>query len=330
MAYAYANQSTVATYTPPGANLTGGTMTVTRTAVGTYTLTFGGLGLGAGGYGNAFTALVDGNSDFFLVNLLVPTALCNLSQISANAPLTVNVHCEDPVTGLDKDSRFRVLVVGDNALAGSGAPGRQNAFSGHTNTAQAAGSPYTPNAVFSWSSVGGSMRITYLGGDLITHNLGGPIQNPSQGRIATGFGPGVVCYPQSQTPTETTVRCLNRSGGTNAVHTLMTAYQGRPGKASGYAHVDSNTGIFTAGSYNSGGGPIGFQKVGSGRYQVTFNGMTFTSQIGIVTSIQGAAGWFACNHFLAGSDPVIIEVACFDRFGDFADPVPAFSVFVVE
>ncbi len=330
-AYAYANQSTTSTYTPAGINLAGGMMTVTRTAVGTYTVAFGGLGVGTGGFGNAFTAIVDGNSAFFLANLTAPTALCNLSQLNANQPLTATVHCEDPVTGLDTDSRFRVLVVGDDALGGSGAPGRQSAFSGHTNTAQAVGVPYTPNPVFSWNSGGSPMSITWQGGGLITHNHGIAIQNPGQGRLATGFGPGVVCYPLSRTvATETTVRCLNRSGPVNAVHTLMTAFQGRPGHAAGYTYVDPNVGVSISGSYNSGGGPIGFQKVGIGKYQITFEGMSFTGQIGIATSIQGAAAWFACNHFLAGSDPVIIEVACFNEFGNFADPEPAFSVFVVE
>lgn len=329
-AYAYANQSTTSTYTPAGINLAGGMMTVTRTAVGTYTVAFGGLGVGTGGFGNAFTAIVDGNSALFLANLTAPTALCNLSQLNANQPLTATVHCEDPVTGLDTDSRFRVLVVGDNALGGSGAPGRQSAFSGHTNTAQAAGVPYTPNPLFSWNSNGAPMTITWQGGGLIMHNFGVPIENPTQGRLATGFGAGVVCYPLDHTLPETTVRCLNRSGPVNAVHTLMTAFQGRPGHAAGYAHIGPNTGVLAAGSYNSGGGPIGFQKVGIGKYQITFEGMSFTGQIGIATNIQGAADWFACNHFLAGSDPVIIEVACFNEFGNFADPDPAFSVFVVE
>jgi hypothetical protein len=330
MAYAYANQSSaLAAYTPPGINLAGGSITVTRTAVGAYTVAFGDLGL-AGGFGSAFTAIVDGNSDFFLSNLTTPTALCNLSQLNANQPLTATVHCEDPVTGLDTDARFRVLVVGDNALGGSGAPGQQSAFSGHTNTTQAAGVPYTPNPVFSWNSGGAPMSITWDGVAQITHNFGVAIQNPSQGRLATGFGAGIVCYPQSQTPAETTVRCLDRSGGVNAVHTLLAAYQGRPGMAAGYAHVDPNTGVWAAGSYNSGGAPIGFQKVGIGKFQITFDGMAVTGQIGIATSVQGASGWFACNHFLAGSDPVKIEVACFDQFGNFADPQPAFSVFVVE
>jgi uncharacterized protein YjdB len=331
MAYAYANQSAAAApYTPPGANLAGGTLQVTRTAIGAYTVVFGSLGAGASGFGSSFTVMVDGNSSDLLASLPAPTALCNLSQINANVPLTASVNCEDPVGGTPKDARFRILVVGDNALAGTGAPAQQGAFSGHTNTAQAAGSPYTPSPFFAWNSAGAAMSVTFQGGGLVVHNHGFAIQNPGQGRLATGFGAGTVCYPQSQDATTTTVRCLNRAGPVNSVHTLMTAFRGRPAKVAGYAHVDPITGPWAPGSFNSGGGAIGFQRVGVGRYQLTFNGTAVSTQIGIVTSVQGGAAWFACNHFLAGSNPVIIEVACFNPAGSFADPVPAFSVFFVE
>jgi uncharacterized protein YjdB len=332
MAYAYANQSTTPVYTPPGAHLAGGTMQVTRTAVGQYTVVFNGLGLGAGGFGSSFTVQVSGNSTDLLANLTVPTALCNLSSLNVNAPVTATVRCEDPATGADKDARFRVLVVGDNAVAGTGAPSQQGAFSAHTNTGQPAGSPYTPSTAFAWNSANGAMSVNFQGGSLFTHTHGLSIQSPSQGRLASGLGTGNVCYPQAQTATTTTVRCLNRAGAAvNTPHLVMAAYAGRPGKVAGYAHVDAANGaVFTAGSFNSTGGAITATRVSPGKFQVSFAGLNPAGQVGIIANVQGGAGWFACNHFLAGTNPLIVEVACFNPAGAFADPTPAFSVFVVE
>lgn len=330
MAYAYANQSATDSYTPPGVNLAGGTLQVTRTATGQYTVVFGGLGRGAGGFGNSFTLMVSGNSSNFLASLTAPTALCNLTLANVNVPVTANVRCEDPVTGADKDSRFRILVVGDNALAGTGAPGRQGAFSAHTNASQSANSPYAPPTAFSWNSGGGAMTVTWQGGGLFSHFHNLAIQSPAQGRLASAFGAGTVCYPQSQTATTTTVLCLNKAGVVNATHTVMTAFAGRPGKLAGYAHVDPVSGVWTGGSYNSSGGGFGFTKVGTGKFEITFPGISTSTQVAIVVNVQGGSAWYACNHFLAGSTPVTIEVACFDQSGGFADPLPAFSVYVVE
>lgn len=329
-----ANQPTnTATYQPPQINSAGSPITVTRTGTGQYRISIAGIGLAATTIGRNFTFLVSGTNSSINSQLIAPSAMCNLmTDASVAGPTTATVLCTDPSSLLPKDAPFRMMVIGDNSV---GTTGQGAAFSLHNTFT---GSTYTPNANFSWNQAGAGMTVT--------PGFGAPEWNSTQARHSMGISfdqqyalattisdtPGVACEVQSQVPSSlfTDVVCWSRAGAVNAIHTVLKLSSGRPGQNGGLAFIDAGTGAYTGQGFNSAGGAVTSARTGTGKYTVTFGGMVATGAIGVMVTPWGSTGYVACSHIVAATNPVRVDVACFNAFGAFADGGAALTVLVLQ
>jgi hypothetical protein len=314
-------------YSAGSTNTSGGTVDITRTAVGTYSVAFNGLGVGA--MGTSFAAHVNAKSNTANAGLAVPFALCGGTLMNAANPVTLSG------TG-------SVLLAQQ-----SGSAGRARAIlGGHDDDCWRTG-------LFGDRRQRSLCPLHAEPGILIQHSRprhddGGGAFNGFQ--IMHGFGEsfpsatalavstfttttGVACGIRA-TPaapfTSSDVVCFSRAAGpVNVIHQQVAATAGRPAQISGHAFVQgSNGALQTLYSFASAGN-ITSVRTAVGRYTVTFNGLNGTGQLGVFLSPWGLSGWIHCAHFYNAVTPIGLDIACFNAAGAFADP-PFFGLFIVE
>ncbi len=319
------------TYQPPQINSAGSPINVTRTGTGQYRIVFAGLGAASTTIGRSFTFLVNATNSTINAQLNTPTALCNAYVFDVTGPTILAVLCVDPATLAPKDAAFRAMIIGDNFIGSAGTA----AFSLHDKYFNP---PYAPNPLFSWNSAGAAMTVT--------PGFEGAAWNGTQTRHSTGFAfgsqhglvstysdrPGVSCILQGQIPASlfTDVVCFDRTGPINTVHKVLKLSAGRPGQNSGLAFVDAGSGANTGQGFNSSGGTVVSARTGVGKYTVVFGGMVASGPIGVMVTPWGASGYSACSHYLASSNPVTVDVSCFNSQGAFMNAGSAFTVLVLQ
>lgn len=292
-------------------NLAGGGLDTFKPGIGEYHMAF--RGMGPGTLGSSFTAHVTTLASFPNPDLSAPDPTCTLSSLSAGSPVTAVVRCNDVVTGEPRDTRFRLLVLADNVLAGTGAPGQVGGFSAHDGGATPS---YTPPAIFSWNSGGATQTVTYQGGGVVRHELGISVPVPFF-QMVTAVG-DAACHLFGGSTTRADVICLNRNGTTTDQrdHLVMHVQAGRPGTPFAYALIQGSA--VNADFSRNDAGTIEVQPQGTGRWRVTFNGLAVDGSPAVdVTPVTSS--WVYCSQFWSGNGPVTMDVACYDASGSFVD-----------
>lgn len=246
-----------------------------------------------------------------------PASLCKLGTFSSTPTgWEADIFCENPTTGDLEDSDFRVLALSDNILGGTRAPGQRNFF---TAGGSSTGSP--PSSPLRWSSENEVPTLTFssaTGRTLHTHNTG------FTGRFMHfvtrwSFGnPRGSCSILSESANQTEVECLTPDGPDPANHELIGLEGGRDGQPFGFARVSAAGVLDPARSRNS-SGTTSVVRFGAGKYEIVFNDVRLDVDPAILISPAENSGYRACVPSVQSFNPVIVEVACWDRSGAFTD-----------
>ena len=321
--YARVDDATSGSSTPSplyAFNSSGGAITISRSAVGTYVVRFAGLARATGQRENVqVTAFVDG-------------AFCNSGGTQTEGTdLLAQVRCFAP-GGAPMDSRHTVLVVGARAL-----PGRL----GFALADQPGQSSYRPAAAH--NSAFGAITVTRtglgvyraefsgLGRDaafglpemvMVTQVGANPFRCVVLSWNVDGLSADIACTDQAGTPMDTQFN-------------LLVMERGRPGQRTGFAWAnDPAASTYTPSplfSSNSGGGPITAFRSGPGTYQIDFdNFIKGTGSETVVITAHGAADRF-CRTEGWGMNTATafrVNVACYDPSGTPADS--RYNIIVIQ
>ncbi len=307
-----ADQPTTGTY-QSGTNSAGRPNTILRRGVGLYTITFEGLGLST--IGRSFMYLVNADAGAPNAALTAIAAVCHVQDGNASTPVTMDVRCEDPVTGANKDAAFRAMLIGDFSLAGA------HAFSTHAIGASA---PYQPAAERAFNSAAATMTVTPnvepgAWNSLLTrHDLGLTVPNQMAfAQVITGVA-GRTCHVRNQQPATPAadILCYDRSSFVvDATHQVLRLSAGRSGRLAGAAIFSAPAGTNFGQGFTS-SGPVTTTRTGDGKYTVTFPGLTAASgPIGVVASPWSSNDYLHCVHHVVSSSPVTIDIACVGKTG---------------
>lgn len=312
--YAWASDATSATYTPSAEwrfNSSGGGITITRSAAGTYAVRFAGLGQATGQRENV------------QVTSYIELAYCGTGGWETQgSDLIVNVRCFAP-GGAPMDSRYTVLVVGARALEGR---------LGFAHADQPGQSSYRP--ALAHNSAFGAATITRTGTGTYRADFSG---------LARGTGgPEMVMVTHVGTAANrcvvevwelsgfwTNITCTDQSGAqVDAQFSLLVIERGRAGQRTAFAwtHQPAAANYTPDPTYslNSGGGAITALRSGTGTYRIDFeNFIKGTGTETVVITAYGAANRF-CRVGGSGwsmntATTFRVNVACTDPSGAPAD-----------
>ncbi len=300
VAYAWADQSSAASYTPASANsynAAGGPITATRTAAGTYTMTFDGLSLIAGDV---------------QISTFGSSERCSVSSWSGS---TVNVSCVN-ASGVATDARYMLSVTLPNAYTGAG-------VAAYAWANEESDSGYTPNAAYSYNSTGGIITAARIAAGRYTMTFGG-LSLASAAALVSAQGSDRHCTVHSLGAANVStigVRCYDAAGNlADSRYTVQILRNGRFSEASAAAYVWANdsTGASyvpsASYSYNSGGGAITATRTATGAYALSFGGLNL---IGASVKVSAFNSQRVCNpQAWTGST---LEVRCYDASGTLAD-----------
>jgi len=311
-----ANQPTTTSY-QSGTNSAGRPNTIVRTATGQYTITFEGIGLNT--IGRNFMYMVNADAGAPNASLTAIAAVCHVENGSSSTPVTMDVRCEDPVTGVNKDAAFRAMLIGDFSLSGV------HAFTTHSAGQTA---PYQPNATFSFNTANAIVSIApnaepgNWNGFLTRHNPG--VTVPSQmafAQVITDL-PGRTCHVRNQVLTSATIDilCFNRSTFVvDATHQVLRVSAGRSGRIAGTALLSAPDGANFGQGFASSGAVV-TARTGVGKYTVTFPGLTAASgPLGVIASPWSTNDYMHCVHHVVSNSPVTIDIACISKTGAFSN-----------
>ncbi len=323
----HANQPTTVSYTS-GVNSAGKSNTVVRTAVGLYTITFDDIGLST--IGRNFMFMVNADAGAPNASLSAIPAICHVQNGSSSTPVTLQVRCEDPVTGANKDAAFRAMLIGDFALSGA-----------HAFTVHSAGqtAPYQLSAPFSFNSSGLNMVITpnFEPGswnDFLTRHDQG-ITVPSQMSFAQVItnAAGRTCTTRGQLSASTNVDilCFDRTAFVvDATHQVLRLSAGRSGRVSGTALLAPDDGSSFGQGFAS-SGLVVTARNGIGKYTVTFPGLSATAgSFGVVATSWGSNDYIHCVHHVVSNSPISIDIACVSKTGAFTQAASAIQLLVLQ
>lgn len=317
-AHAWANQPTAATYAPDADyafNAVGGSVTATRTAVGAYALTFGGLGLAAAGGSVAVTTY----------NSAVSCTVVRWED--SGADLLIRVECRT-AAGTLTDSEYDVLFMTAAGIVVQ--PGIAYAWANDPAAAS-----YTPNTARSYNPAGGGTgTVTATRSGVGTYTMrfngyvpatGGHVQVTPYGSVAHGRC-AVTGWGEAVGSLEIEVRC---SSGTGALADYPYLVQFVEGSAVdgelAYAWANDETSasytpnvLYAA---NGAGGTLTATRVGEGLYAMRFRGMggqtrgshAQVTRYGTPSGFCKTDGWGA-----QGVDAQVL-VSCYDAAGALQD-----------
>jgi hypothetical protein len=317
LAYALADQPTAASPYSPDASTrfssSGGTITVTRTSVGQYTVRFAGLGRPPGGHDNVQVTGYGG------VPVYCKPALWDASS----ADLVVQVNCvlRDATKA---DSKFTILAIGARPF-GASTPLGFLLSNGDTGTV------ILDSAGTARNSAGGTIAVGHNSeGNYSTAMAGlgpqfGGVAGPV-GLIVSGSGQGARrCHVDAYdlTTSGTAIGCNTAGGGPgDSPFSLLWFSRGRPGLRYGYAWANNmgNTLGYSPppdASANSSGGAITSKRTGAGTYQIVFAGLAHApgATEGVQVSAFGSPGYCTLASWgNSGANDLVANVTCWDTF----------------
>ncbi|HWJ15215.1 MAG TPA: hypothetical protein VNS10_15855 [Gemmatimonadaceae bacterium] len=335
LGYALADQeSATSPYTPAAStrfNSSGGAITVTRTEVGIYTVTFAGLGRPVGGRDNVQVTGFAGGAVYCKT----------LFWDASGADLVVTVACVRR-GGANTDSKFTILAVGARAFGASTPLGFLRWIGDMTTTNSA------DTAATSYNSAGGQIDVGYVStGNYATIFVGlGPQSGGAAGPvgfIVSGSGNNnqrcqLNAYDLVLQGGSTGVTCRGSNGGfANSPFSMLWFTRGRAGFRYGYA-MANNTGNTTGytpvreASANSSGGAITAKKTATGTYQIVFAGLARPAGAteGVQVSVFGPGAAFCtlASWGNSGANDLVANVSCWDTFDAPLDAI--FNVLIVQ
>jgi len=297
IAFTWANQPTTASYTP-SANSSfnpSGTIAVSRTRAGTYTVVFNGLNGNAGG-----TVQISATGS---------NATCYSGEWGGNN-FTEIVNCAGP-TGNPVDSQFVIAVI-PPTVSPTGLAYSQN----DDDTA----SSYTPSPAGTYNPTGSAVNIARAsaGQYLVTFASLDAVQLAGGTVRVTSFGSAALCQPGVWGPSgggsfAVSVFCFDNSGNpVDSYYTILVL----PPMGYAYALIDGIPRDLQASSVNPGGQPLTSVHNGTGSYTVNFpnSGIGFgwlaqAIAYGTNASICKVSGWSGGG----------IDVLCFNSAGTAVD-----------
>ena len=297
IAFAWANQSTTASYTPSTSYSynPSGAISVTRSSPGSYAVTFNGLN-GSGG-----TVQVDAYNS---------NATCYSGGWGGSFQASVN--CVD-TSGNFVDSQFVIFIVpasvSPTGIAFAWADGPSSAT-------------YTPSTSYSYNPTGGGVNITRSSTGQYTVTFsglnaallsGGDVRATSYGSTARckvtewGSGPGNTL--------QVGVGCYNLTGGAVDAEYEVLALPAM-GYAYAYIYDGTTASVSSSFSVNPGGAPVTAVHNGTGSYTVTFP----NSGIGSGWAAQAMAYGATADYCATGGwGNNAVTVLCYTTAGAAAD-----------
>lgn len=295
-----------------------GRVTVQRTGPGAYQVIVAGIGTDAGPRNFAWhaSALAGGN----VSTLAGPSAICNATTLYPwNDMGKADVLCRSTISGTAADADFRIVVIANAVLGGTGAPSQRAMFSqGGPGVNSLAG--FEP---LSWNSSGQPLATSsnsISGRNRHTHSLA--LREPyiyfAETRAVLNR-PLESCVLEREDANDADVFCSTKDGSPGGYHTIIAFEQGRPGQPWSFAKVAGNGTLNPARSSNAFGSIVA-TRISAGRYQVTFSGTQAAADPAVFLAATTTAGvWRACAHTLQSNSPVTIQVACWGSNSLFAD-----------
>lgn len=320
-AYAWANSPTSPSYTPHAAyahSSTGGAIHIARQSAGVYNVTFSGLRGWGPGLSSAVAVTAYGSG---------AVSCSSLSYSSSETATAVMVGCFDAVTRTMVDSRFTVMVVGNQSVP------TPSAF---VMSGGAAPVP-PPNPAWSWTSGNQPITVTHLAGIGEYDVLLGTGNTPRSAKLVTATsGGGSRCNNLTGISGGLRVRCHDWTGAAADLgFSVVQIAGGRPGKRIGFAVANLPTTASytpaTNSSFNSSGGAITATRSAVGRYAMGFAGLQKLG--GATEHVQVAAiasALATCNVVSWGNsaDGLLANIECRSGAGQLVDA--RYHVLVIE
>lgn len=310
LGYVWANEPSLGNYTPDPAysyNSSGGAVEIDSPFMGTYSVTFFGLGPVAESGDVQVTAFSDDGP-----------AHCNIiGWVSAGPDLLIDLLCYDPAGAL-VDTRYDVLFI---STAG-GISGLAYAWANNAGSAS-----YTPNSLYSYNGGGGSITATRSGVGQYTMTFDG-IAGPSGGhyQVSAYGGGSEFCIVVGWGPKTVSISCFDAAGTpVDVQYTVLYVETTSTVDGLGYAWADdSGSDSYSPNAffaYNSEGGGITATRTSAGVYSMTFSDLGGASIGGHVH----VSAFFTATVFCTtvGWDPeapdFVIRIRCYDDMGVLVD-----------
>jgi hypothetical protein len=279
-AYAWANNSTSASYTPSrfySNNPSGGAITATRLGVGDYRMTFTGHNMGNG----TVQATAYGSD-----------ARCTVGGWST---VTINVDCYD-VTGARVDTRYTVRHTNDTDAA--------YAWANDPTTAS-----YTPSTIYSNNPGGGAITANRTG--VGQYNVVFTGQNVNSGDVqVTAYNSSANCTSAGWGGSTLFVTCYAAGTSTpvDSLYTVLWTADADQAYAWGNDPTAASYTPSSTYSNNPSGGGITITRSGDGAYVVEFTDHTISGNGNVLVTSYSTDGY--CGITSWGGDS--IGVVCRD------------------
>jgi probable HAF family extracellular repeat protein len=321
IAYAWANQPTAASYTPApqyAYNSAGGLIQIARQSTGVYDVAFESLpGWGNNGLSSAAAVTAYGSS----------TIACSLASYASSPNRAVaTVSCFNVVTKVLADSRFTVLVVGNQSVPAPSA----FVFSG-------GGAPIPPpNPAWSWTSGNNAIAVSHNPGPGDYNVLLGTGNTPKSAELVTASGGARRCNNAAGTSGGLRVRCYDLNGApSDERFWVVQVAGGLPDRRLGFAVANQPAAASytpaASTAFNSSGDAIIATRSSVGRYAIAFAGLqklaghtehVQVTSIGTTLSTCNVVNWGNSDNRLR----VLVE--CRNGAGQFVDA--QYGVLVIE
>ncbi len=296
-AYAWANDAAKANYTPIekwAYKAWGPPITATRSATGTYAMTFPGLVFGSGDV---------------QVTAYQSNATCSVENWAGS---TVDVRCYDPAGAL-VDSRYAVTVFLNDVPTDADTVA-------YAWANDATSMSYTPDPAHSYNSAGGAIKAARLEAGRYTISFSSLSIDGASVQVS-GYGGSNSCVGWEWDGDTIEIRCHDAAGAlADSQYTVQVMKEGssRAASSPGYAWANEPSSASYAPSsshaYNASALPITATRSAVGTYAMRFEGLGLTKGIVKVSAYGSAA---RCNVHAWRADGA--DVRCYDSSGALVD-----------
>jgi len=321
VAYAWANRPTAASYIPApqyAYNSAGGPIRIARQSTGVYDVAFESLpGWGNNGLSSAAAVTAYGSS----------TIACSLASYASSPNRVVaTVSCFNVVTKVSADSRFTVLIVGNQSVPAPSA----FVFSG-------GGAPIPPpNPAWSWTSGNDAIAVSHNRGPGDYNVLLGTGNIPKSAQMVTASGGARRCNNAAGTSGDLRVRCYDLDGAASDERFwVVQVAGGLPDRRLGFAVANQPAAASytpaASTAFNSSGDAIIATRSSVGRYAIAFAGLQklagHTEHVQ-VTSIGTSLSTCNVVNWGNSANRLRVLVECRNGAGQFVDS--QYGVLVIE
>jgi hypothetical protein len=318
-AYVWANQPSSASYTPSAAyayDSAGGTITITRSGAGAYTVRFPNLG-SVGGSGTVNVSTYGST----------PAACRTGGWGPSGADLLVNVDCYS-LSGSLMDSTFTATFASDTAEP----PSLDYVWANNPNPG--IGSSYTPASTYQFDSAGSAVTVTQIATGSYDVNLPGPVTVGGSVKVSVYNNPAINCQVVdwvAEAPGQVAeVDCFDASGvlADSAFDLTFLAGDsllGVPKLFSGYVWANNaSAASYTPAKpyqYSSANALNTISRSGVGVYTVTLPGLGRSVPTGDVqvTAYGSTDDFCQVGSWGTVTSNVLVTVRCFNPAGGPAD-----------